>query len=120
MQMKHSTRNIRGKKQLYSVKETCLQHRLFCRDLQSFAAKVFDSKLHSGVGRIDEKTPLSRNNLMLSGTPYTISRPNDAYADLPVPNAMRKIHGERIVKGKRTHGQDMCLAEMEIKADSQG
>src|SRR5690349_1945904 len=34
-----------------------------------------------------------------------ISRPNDVYTDLPVPNAMRKFHAERLVKGKSTRGQ---------------
>ena len=49
-----------------------------------------------------------------------ISRPNDVYTDLPVPNAMRKFHAERLVKGKSTCGQVMCLAQMETKADDQG
>ena len=49
-----------------------------------------------------------------------ISRPNDVYTDLPVPNAMRKFHAERLVKGKSTRGQVMCLAQMETKADDQG
>jgi hypothetical protein len=49
-----------------------------------------------------------------------ISRPNDVYTDLPVPNAMRKFHAERLVKGRSTRGQAMCLAQMETKADDQG
>jgi len=33
---------------------------------------------------------------------------------------MRKFHAERLVKGKSTRGQVMCLAQMETKADDQG
>ncbi len=45
---------------------------------------------------------------------------NDAYPDLRVRLRREAYAGERATKEKRTRGQDMCLAEMEARANYQG